>query len=149
MKRNIIYLSLTAVIIALLTMCTVAFNKHNTREATAWGCGAVLAGTVMGIVSCVFRMEDVLEIETKYSDETRKIRDNAMKLASDSLNNVHKMVKMNEELLADNRDMFKIVEAMQEYVPEDGYEKINAQLSGTKHLFQKTDGKYELYTWVK
>lgn len=149
MKRNIIYLSLTAVIIASLTMCTVAFNKHNTREATAWGCCAGLECMLILLVNASFKLQDLLEEEMKYANKTAAIRDNAMKLASDSLNNVDKMVRMNEEMLADNRGLTKIIETMQEYVPEEGYEKINAQLSGTKFLFQKTDGKYELYTWVK
>lgn len=149
MKRNIVYILLTACVIAFLTLCSTAIHKGDTREAVAYGCCAGLECMLILLVNASFRLQDLLEEEVKYANETAGIRDDAMKLAEDSLKNVDKMVKMNEELLADNRGLFTIIEEMQEYVPEEAYEKINAQLSGTRHLFQKVDGKYELYSWVK
>jgi len=149
MKRNIIYIVLVGGLIWSLVVCALSVNKGNGDTAIAWGCCAAIECAVLLLTGSVFSLQDSLEIEMKYSNEIATIRDDAMKLATDSLNNVEKMVKMNEELLADNRDMFKIVEAMQEYVPEEGYEKINAHLSDTRHMFQKVDGKYELYSWVK
>lgn len=151
MKRNITYIILVAGLIWSLTACALSINKGNGDAAIAWGCCAAIECAVILLTGSVFSLQDSLDIETKYSKEIAAIRDEAMKLSTDSLNNVDKMIKMNEELLADNRDLFTIIESMQEYVTEEGYEEINAKLSGTKHVFSKSidTGKYELYTWVK
>lgn len=151
MKRNITYIVLVAGLIWFLTACALSVNKGNDDAAIAWGCCAAIECAVLLLTGSVFSLQDSLEIEMKYSNEIATIRDEAMKLSSNSLNNVDKMIKMNEGLLADNRDLFAIIESMQGYVPDEGYEKINAKLSGTKHVFSKNvdTGKYELYTWVK
>lgn len=151
MKRSITYIVLVAGLCWFLTACMLSAYKGNGDAAIAWGCCAVIECAVLLLTGSVFSLQDSLEIETNYSNEIAAIRDEAMKLSSDSLNNVDKMIKMNEELLVDNRDLFKIIESMQGYVPEEGYKEINARLYGTKHIFKKDadTGKYELYTWVK
>ncbi len=139
MKKDKIIINVIFILAVLwYALCLAAsINAHNLSAVCGWGVALVLSAGLWFQDINVIEAEEANEKLLDICDDMREANHKLLSEAQEINDN-------NRELLGQQMNMLTVLNEIQEFVPPEGYAKINKKIVQTGWKFAQVDGKWTL-----